>query len=53
MQIGDMKRMVREAYDRLKTPPFDAAVAREVLMLLVYVVSELVAREDERVRAGR
>lgn len=51
MKVQDMKDLVKEANELRKLAP-DGPNNRAIYALIL-VVSELVAREDERVRAGR
>jgi hypothetical protein len=51
MQVEDMKQLVKEANElRMQMPD---GPGYRALYAIVLVVSELVAREDERVRLGK
>lgn len=51
MKIQDMKDIVKDAYELLKSADKNDKM-RQSVYCLTLVVSELVAREDERVRKG-
>lgn len=54
MKTQDMKDIVKDAYEHLKSTPSTSETEglRQSLRGLIFVVSELVSREDERVRKG-
>lgn len=51
MHVADMKRLVKDANELRKMEP-DSPNNRAIYALIL-VVSELVAREDDRIRQGR
>lgn len=52
MQIEDMKQLVKDA-DTIRRQELERGPTNRALYALILVVSELVAREDERVRLGK
>lgn len=53
MTIDDMKKLVKEAHELSQSTSYDQNQIERTFRRLIFVVSELVAREDERVRNGK